>query len=184
VTHLEPVLLRPPLLERSQARRRLGVAHGEPLILALGSGEPERQRLLCRLLGKIASRQRAALRFASSDLAPAPPVVALFPAAAWLGAADVAVTAAGYHAVHETALAGVPTVFVPQERAYDAQAWRARDRVTAGDPAALERAIGRLLGDGRREPACFGDGAGALARLIERRVKLGVLAQEEVAPVA
>ena len=183
-SRVPPVLLRPPALDRTDARRRLGVAPGERLILALGSGEPERQRLLCRLLGKIAARQRAALRFVSSELAPAPPVVALFPAAAWLAAADVVVTAAGYHAVHETALAGVPTVLVPQARGYDDQRWRSRSSVTAASPAALEAAIARLLRDGRRQPARFGDGAAVLARLIERRVEPGVLAEEEVAPVA
>jgi hypothetical protein len=181
---LPPILLRPPALDRAEARRRLGVAPGEPLILALGSGDPERQRRLCRLLVKIAARRGAALRFVSSELEAAPPVVALFPAAAWLDAADVVVTAAGYHAMHETALAGVPTVLVPQPRAYDDQRWRARDGVVASDPAALDAAVGRLLGDGRRRPARVGDGAAALARLIERRVELGVLGQEEVAPVA
>ena len=183
-TRIDPVLLRPPVLERMEARRRLGVAPGERLILALGSGEAERQRHLCRLLGKIAGRARAALRFVSTDLAPAPPVIELFPATAYLEAADVVVTAAGYHAAHETALAGVPTVFVPQRRAYDDQRWRAREGVTAEDPAALEAAIVRLLGEGRRQPARLGDGAAALARLIQRRVQPGVLRQEEIAPVA
>ena len=110
--------------------------------------------------------------------------MALFPAAAWLDAADVVVTAAGYHAVHETALAGVPTVLVPQARAYDDQRWRAREGVVATDPDALEAAVARLLGGGRRRPLRVGDGAAALARLIERRMELGVLGQEEVAPMA
>lgn len=181
---LPPILLRPPALDRMDARRRLGVSADERLILALGSGDAERQRLLCRLLGKIAGRHGAALRFVSAELPPAPPVVALFPAAAWLSAADVVVTAAGYHGAHETALAGVPTVLVAQARPYDDQRWRARGRVTAADPAALETAIARLLAGGRRRPERVEDGAAALARLIERRVKLGVLAQEEIAPVA
>jgi len=183
-TPLPPILLRPRALDRAEARRRLGVTPGEPLILALGSGDPERQRLLCRLLVKIAARRGAALRFVSSELEAAPPVVALFPAAAWLDAADVVVTAAGYHAVHETALAGVPTVLVPQARAYDDQRWRAREGVVATDPDALEAAVARLLGGGRRRPLRVGDGAAALARLIERRMELGVLGQEEVAPMA
>ena len=183
-TRLPPVLLRPPALGREEARRRLGVAAGEPLILALGSGDVERQRQLGRLLARIAARRGAALRFVSHELAPVEPVVALFPAAAWLEAADVVVTAAGYHAFHETALAGVPVVLVPQARVYDDQRWRARGGVVASDPAALETAIARLLAEGRRTPADFGDGAAALARLIQRRVELGVLAQEEVAPVA
>jgi hypothetical protein len=191
-TRLDPVLLRPPALARAEARRRLGVAADEPLILALGSGDAERQRLLCRLLATIAVRQRAALRFVSSDLTPAPPVVALFPAAAFLGAADLVVSAAGYHAVYETALAGVPTVLVPQQRAYDAQAWRAHERLSAAgppcamasDPAALEAAIARLLRESRPRHARLGDGAVALARLIERRVEPGVLVEEQIAPVA
>ena len=191
VSRVDPVLLRPPALARTEARRRLGVGADEPLILALGSGEAERQRLLCRLLAKIATRLGAALRFVSSDLAAWPPVVALFPAAAYLEAADVVVTAAGYHAAWETALAGVPTVFVPQARAYDDQGWRARERTrggvpaceVAGDPAVLETAIARLLRGGGRRSADVGDGAAALARLIERRVQPGVLVEEQIAPV-
>jgi UDP:flavonoid glycosyltransferase YjiC (YdhE family) len=189
---LPPILLAAPGLERAQARRHLDVALEAPLILGLGSGEAERQHRLCRLLGNIAARHGAALRFVSTELASAGPVVSIFPAAAWLPAADVVVTAAGYHAAYETARAGVPTVFVPQARAYDDQRWRAGERVThataacavAGDPPALEAAIARLLRDGRRSPARVGDGAAALARLIERRVELGILPQEEIAALA
>jgi len=192
MTRLPPVLLRRPTLGRAEARRRLGVATDRPLILGLGSGNVERQRLLCRLLAKIAARHHAALRFVSTELSPRPPVLTLFPAAAWLAAADVVVTAAGYHAAYETALAGTPAVFVPQARAYDDQRWRARKRMHAGaavcamatDPPSLEAAIVRLLRGGSRRPEPFGDGAAALARLVQRRVELGVLAQEEVAPLA
>jgi UDP:flavonoid glycosyltransferase YjiC (YdhE family) len=177
------VLLRVPALPRDDARRRLGVARDRPLILALGSGEPARQARLCRLLVAIAARAGAALRFVSDELPQAAPVARLFPAAAWLPAADVVVSAAGYHAFHETAAAGVPAVFVPQRRRYDDQWWRAREAVVAGDPAALETAIGRLLREGCR-PRPVEDGAGAVARAVEGRVQPRVLREEQVAPVA
>lgn len=182
--HLPPVLLAVDALARAEARRRLGVAGDGPLILGLGSGDPARQARLARLLGAIAARAGATLSFVSDELPPAPPVVRLFPAAAVLGAADVVVSAAGYHAFHETAAAGVPTVLVPQRRRYDDQWWRARAACVAGDPAALEAAVARLLRAGGGRSRRFEDGAGAVARAVQRRVQAGVLAEEEVAPVA
>ena len=183
-TRVPPVLLRSPALSRVEARRRLGVRDDRPLILALGSGEAARQARLCRLLQKISARIQGALLFVSTELAAVPPVVRLFPAAAWLEAADVVISAAGYHAFHETATAGVPTVFVPQRRRYDDQWWRARGATVAGDPAALETAIARLLREGGRRPRSLEDGARAVADAIERRVQSRVLREEEVAPVA
>ena len=182
-TRVPPVLLRPRALSRAEARRRLGVSDDRPLILALGSGEAVRQARLCRLLEKISARADGTLRFVSTELAPVPPAVRLFPAAAWLEAADVVVSAAGYHAFHETVAAGVPTVFVPQRRRYDDQWWRARGATVAGDPAALETAIARLLREGGRQPGSVEDGARAVADAIERRVQSRVLREEEVAPV-
>jgi hypothetical protein len=183
-TRVPPVLLPAPALPRAEARGRLGLDGARPLILALGSGEPERQARLCRLLAKIAARAGASLRFVSTELEAAAPVLRLFPAAAWLEAADVVVTAAGYHAFHETTAAGVPTVFVPQRRRYDEQAWRAREGPLATDPAGLEAAVVRLLRDGRRRPRTVEDGAGTVAAAIERRVQPRVLREEEIAPVA
>lgn len=183
-TRVPPVLLDVPALPRDEARRRLGVDGERPLILGLGAGDVERQARLCRLLEKIAAGVGAVVRFVSAELAPCEPVVRLFPAGAWLAAADVVVTAAGYHSVHETAAAGVPAVFLPQRRRYDDQWWRARDRVVAGNPAALEAAIVRLLQEGARRPGRPGDGARIVAEAIERRVQAGVLREEEIAPVA
>ncbi len=179
-----PVLLAVDALPRDEARHRLGVAEDRPLVLGLGSGEPVRQARLGRLLGAIAARAGATLRFVSDELPPARSVVRLFPAASVLAAADVVVSAAGYHAFHETAAAGVPTVFVPQRRRVDDQWWRARDALVAGDPASLEAAVVRLLREGRRRPRRLEDGAGAVARAVQRRVQAGVLTQEKVAPVA
>lgn len=180
-----PALLGLPALCRAEARRRLGVPDGRPLLLGLGSGDAARQARLCRLLGKIAGLRGLALRFVSAELASRPPVVVrLFPAAASLAAADVVVSAAGYHAFHETTAAGVPTVFVPQRRRYDEQWWRSRDGVVAADPLSLERAVASLLREGRTGAAAVADGARAIAERIERRMQPRVLAEEEVAPVA
>jgi len=66
---LPPMLLGAPPLSRAGARRRLGVAADRPLVLGVGSGEPAQQARLCRLLGKIAGRAGAALRFVSAELA-------------------------------------------------------------------------------------------------------------------
>jgi hypothetical protein len=179
-----PLLLAPPALPRVEARRRLGVDDGRALLLGLGSGEPGQQARLARLLAKIAARCGATLRFVSTELPAALPVVRLFPAAAWLEAADVVVTAAGYHAFHETTAAGVPTVFVPQRRRVDDQWWRARGALVAADPPSLEAAVRRLLGEGRRPRRWLEDGAAAVVALIQGRVQARVLAQEQVAAMA
>lgn len=181
---IPPVLLDTEPLERDEARARLGVSDDRPVILALGAGEPERQSRLRGLLVKIAARAGASLRFVSHELPATGDTVALFPAAAWLRAADVVVAAGGYHAVHETRRAGVPAVFVPQRRQYDDQAWRVRDETAATNPPQLEAAIRALLASRRAVEKRAHAGAGVLATLVERRVKLGVLPEEEVAAMA
>jgi len=202
---LPPVLLGAPPLPRAEARRRLGVPLDHPLVLGIGSGEPEQQARLCRLLGKIATRAGASLRFVSAELAagapagdevahgaiaraaPAAPdvtVVRAFPAAALLPAADAVVSAAGYHAFHEATAQGAPAVFVPQQRRFDDQVWRARDALVATDPPGLEAAVRRLLREGWRRPRALGEGAALLARLVERRVQAGIVPEEEIAALA
>jgi hypothetical protein len=178
------VLLETERLERAAARAALGLSDAGPLLLGLGSGTRLRQARLCRLLGKIAERLGAALRFVSTELPPQGPIVRCFPSARVLLAADVIVTAAGYHAFHETALAGVPTAFIPQRRALDDQWSRCAGRVLAHDPAALEEAVRRLLrlAPGPLQP--YPAGASRVAALVERRVEQGVLGEEEVATIA
>jgi hypothetical protein len=181
--HVPPVLLRVPRLPRDGARESLRVGADRRLIVAIGAGDPARQACLARLLGRIAGRADADVRFVSDDLPPTDVIVPCFPAAAWLAAAEVVVASGGYHAVHETLAAGVPTVYVPQRRRYDDQGWRVRHLPVAMDPPALERAVRALLARGRGVDA--GDagpsGAAALARLVERRVQRGVLREEEIA---
>lgn len=181
---IAPVVLDAAPLDRAEARARLGVPDRRPLVLALGAGNPGRQADLRGLLARIAARAAAALRFVSHELPEDGEVVRLFPASAWLAAADVVVAAGGYHAVHETRRAGVPAVFVPQRRRYDDQAWRVRGETVAASPAELERAIQALLAGRREVEPRSGAGDLALARLVERRVERGVLAQEEIAAMA
>ena len=177
-----PVLLSPAPLSRAQARAELGLGSDERVILALGSGDVEAQTLQRRMLGKVASRLGASLRFVSDVLGGA---TRLFPAARGYAAADAIVSAGGYHAFHEIAAAGVPAVFLPQDRPLDDQAWRVRGWPVARDPVELEAGLRALLGGpGARSRVTFQDGALQLARLVERRVKEGVLPQEQVAPVA
>ena len=183
-TRVPPVLLDIAPLDRDAARARLGVPEDRALVLALGAGEPERQARLRGLLAKITARADASLRFVSHELPATADTVALFPAAACLAAADVVVAAGGYHAVHEARRAGVPTVFVPQRRRYDDQAWRVRDEIVAVNPPELDAAIRGLLASGRDVQRWTGAGTGALARLVERRVELGVFPQEEIAAMA
>jgi hypothetical protein len=183
-TDVEPILLDAAPLTRAEARRALDVPDGQALLLALGSGDGERQALLLRLLAKIAARLGLTLRLVSDVLPPGDPVVRLFPAARWLQAADVLVSAAGYHAFHEARASGVPTVLVPQARRYDDQFRRASAEVVALDPVALERAIHAQLGRERRPWRSLGEGARRAARLVQRRVEQGVLGEEEIAAMA
>jgi hypothetical protein len=180
-----PVLVHPGPLSRDEARRALDVPQGRRLLLGLGSGDAERQAALCRLLGKVAARLGVALRFVSAELPPSPPVVPVFPAARVLPAADVVVAAGGYHAFHETRLAGVPTVFVPQRRRHDDQWHRVRGAAVAADPLELECLVrAALVAPGASGARGAEPMSSALARLVERRVQAGVLRQEEVAAMA
>lgn len=190
-TRIEPVLLAPEALERAQARRVLGLGEGDerPLVLAIGSGAVETQRRMARLVEKLAARLGLAWRFASHELEADGGVLPLFPLARYLAAADVAIAAGGYHAVHELRVARVPAVFVPQRRRHDDQRHRVRGERVARDPEQLEREVEGALRDGRArrdlgpDPAGAG-GAHALAALVERRVQQRVFAEEEVAALA
>lgn len=183
-TDVGPVLLDLPRLSREEARRSLGVGEDTRLLLALGSGDRERQRLLHRLLGKVAARTGTELRFISDVLEEGVDVVARFPAAPLLAAADVLVTAAGYHAVHEARAAGVPTVYLPQRRRFDDQFRRVEGERVASGPGELERAVHTLLGQEHVGGGPPRDGAGRVARLVQRRVEAGVLGEEEVTAMA
>lgn len=179
-TRLPPLLLAPAPLTRAEARARLGIQDRESLVLALGTGPRETQARLHRLLVELTSRLRARLVFVSDELEvgtrDACSVVRAFPAAPLLPAADVVVSAGGYHAFHEVRAAGVPAVFVPQWRRYDDQAARVRGCLVADDPPSLERAFRAVLHEGGAEPATPPPlvqpeaGAEGLARLVRARL--------------
>jgi hypothetical protein len=184
---LPPLLLAPPPLTRAAARARLGVGDHEPLVLALGAGARVTQARLHRLLVEQAARLRARLVFVSDELEAepqdsargtqgAPILTQAFPTAPLLPAADVVVSAGGYHAFHEVRAAAVPAVFLPQWRRYDDQWARVRDCLVADDPSSLERALRAVLHEGGAEPltppplAQPEAGAEELARLVLERL--------------
>jgi hypothetical protein len=177
---LPPLLLAAPPLTRAEARARLGIGDHEPLVLALGAGPRETQARLHRLLVKQATSLRARLVFVSDELEMGahhgPSLARAFPAAPLLAAADVVVSAGGYHAFHEVRAAGVPAVFLPQWRRYDDQSARVRDCLVAEDPTSLERAVRAVLHEGGAEPATPPPlaqpeaGAEELARLVRERL--------------
>lgn len=200
-----PVLLGPKPLCREEARRQLGVADGEPLLLTIGTGGAEQQRRLLRLTHRLGRTLRLATRFVSTDISTGDDiersddqpgrergregscrldVVSLFPLARWLPAADVVVSAGGYHAVHEIRAAGIPAIFIPQWRRYDDQAARVRGDVVAVSPNDLEDRVRDALARPRGVPKATGLGAEIVAGLLERRMEKGILGEEEIAAIA
>lgn len=82
---------------------------------------------------------------------------------------DVAICAAGYNTFHELMLAGVPTLFVPQEKIADEQDRRAQRAIDAGagamidlrDPSAIRAAVERF-----RDPLVRANASAAARALI------------------
>lgn len=82
--------------------------------------------------------------------------------AEWLSAFDFAVAAAGYNTTAELMFAGVPAIFIPQEKVADEQDKRAQAAVKAGaavmlegirDHSGLDDAIARFLDPAERQKA-------------------------------
>jgi len=175
-----PVLIRPveACLQRDAARAALDVIGEVPLVLGLGSGDVEHQAGLLDLLRLQQARAREsgqpfALRFLTDQLPPEHgndrDVAALFPAMAYLRAADVVVAAGGYHAFHECRALGVEAIHVPQQRHYDDQFARVSGSACATSPAALTQLLGEALSRAPRrsvEAAGSADGARAVAELV------------------
>ncbi len=133
-----PILIREraELPTRDEARRRLGLGPDERVVYASfgGGGDPEGATALALTAEVVQSLGGLRLVVGSGPLQrKGPPVVpgamvvsGIYPALDLLPAFDVAVTAAGYNAVHELCFAGVPAVLVPFERVLDDQEQRAR----------------------------------------------------------
>jgi predicted glycosyltransferase len=141
--HVGPVLLgeRAELVPRAEARARLGVPDDKLAVYvsAGGGGDPGAER---QLLGTVEALR--ALPDLHVVVAPGPLYrgrwvqgagVTWVPqgtATPWLGGCDLAVAAAGYNTWNELMHAGVPAVFLPQDKVADEQARRAARAVAAG----------------------------------------------------
>ena len=136
-----PILLREreELLERSEARRALGVGDRKCVYVTLGGGGDEMApRVLPELCDRLVARgwhvvvgagplylgpERRGAHITWMDR---------YVPLELLHGADAAVSAGGYNSVTELMFAGVPTVFLPQPRIADDQAGRARAACDAG----------------------------------------------------
>lgn len=129
-----PILLRerPELLDRAEARRALGLHDGARAVwLALGGGgDPTTSSQLPRLVERVVAAGWHAV-VAAGPLYQGPERRG--PGITWLDryaamellpGVDAAVSAGGYNSVHELRFAGVPTVWLPQEKLADDQAAR------------------------------------------------------------
>ncbi len=169
-----PVLTRErvELRSREDARERFGIPEGRLAVLvsAGGGGDPAAEADLLLASRLLLARPDLHVVVAAGPLyrgaRPSGERVVWVsePALAeWLPGFDLAVAAAGYNTVLELMHAGVPAVFLPQEKVADEQDRRAAAAVAAGaalvaGPApsreGLDEAIGRLLdGETRRRAA-------------------------------
>lgn len=153
---VEPIVDPRPLLSRQDARHHLGLPGDRPVILAIGTGPAKAQTRLLSVLEQVGELRREwCLCWYSQQLGNHQLDLGLS-----LKAADVVVSAAGYNAYYEIVRAGVPVLFLPQERKVDNQFLRARGecgfrpagrvRVAtyeeAGQPLAMAKALDSLLG--------------------------------------
>ena len=170
-----PVLIRDAdeLLPRDEARRRLGVPGTAPVVLGVSSDEPEWTASFFGLLAKALARScpEAVLRLASPYLSTGadPHGVDHYPLLELMPGVDVVVGPAGYNLYHEAQACGVPAIFLPRERRYDDQHWRARDSRVADSPEALERLLAATVSEAPpegRPGATYTNGARQAAEVI------------------
>lgn len=155
-----PILLREraELLSRAAAREALGVPEGARACwVALGGGgDASAARVLPRLVERVRDAGWHAIVAAGplyqgqERRGPGITWLDRYATMELLNAADVAVSAGGYNSVHELRFAGIPAVFLPQEKLADDQAKRA----AAWGPVVRtsEEAVGLLDGLGARSP--------------------------------
>ncbi|MBI5495741.1 MAG: hypothetical protein HY904_12020 [Deltaproteobacteria bacterium] len=164
VRHVGPVMLteRFELLPRDEARRRLGVPTGATCLLvsAGGGGDPGVDAVVDAVLELVAERPDVHAVVAAGPLHRGParhgPRVTFWTAPGLgphLSGVDAAVSAAGFNTLHELALAGVPALFIPQEKVADDQQARVSSWVERGaaltaqarDAASVRRGVEQLL---------------------------------------
>ncbi|MCH9688996.1 MAG: hypothetical protein K0V04_46615 [Deltaproteobacteria bacterium] len=154
-------------LPRDQARRHLGVPVDARcwLVSAGGGGDDTVGSVYDRIDELAAADPTAWWVFAAGPLYCGPPRAG--PQRVWwttpdlgahLAAFDGAISAAGFNSVHELLFAGVPTIFVPQDKIADDQARRVDAYVRRGaalratlEPGSLLAAMERLTANGAAE---------------------------------
>jgi predicted glycosyltransferase len=168
------------LVSRAQARADLGIEGDRLAILvsAGGGGDPGVPDHLARVHEACAGDDSVHLVIGAGPLHRGPKIRGprtTFVEGPGLGrsmrAFDLAICAAGYNTWHELMLAGVPALFVPQEKIADDQDLRARRAVDAGaaalldleDPKAIRAAIDR-----HRDPAVRAAASDAARSLVPR----------------
>ncbi|MDB4942550.1 MAG: hypothetical protein JWP97_2084, partial [Labilithrix sp.] len=146
--HVGPVLGRErwELRERSDARARLGLAGSDRrciYVSAGGGGDRGAEEQLETVVGELGADPSLAVVVGTGPLyrgKPLPGVTTLSTRSAdYLLGFDAAVSAAGYNTFGELMYAGVPTVFLPQEKLADDQAERAERASSAGAGVRLAR---------------------------------------------
>ena len=138
------------LLERDEARRRLGLTGERPVtLIQLGSGAALRREVIERLLAL--NRTDVVLAVSPlDDRAGSVPAgcrrIDLYPLGPYYRAFDFAVAAPGYNAFHELLAFGIPTLFIPNPNAVvDDQPARAGHAARYGMAATLESPDGGAL---------------------------------------
>ena len=123
---LDPIRLldEEEMLDRDESLAELGLDPSRPAaLLQLGSGNnydfEQIRSLILERLGEEGGWQVAVAEWLiSNDPLPLPEGVLRlrrYPIGRWLKAFDFVVSAAGYNGFHETLLAGIPAIFVPNE---------------------------------------------------------------------
>ena len=180
VRHAGPVMAREriELLDRGEARARLGIA-GERLavyVSAGGVGDPGAEQQLAAVDAALAHADDVHLVIAAGPLYRGRPLRG--ERITWLsepGTAelmpglDLAICAAGYNTFFELMHAGVPAIFLPQDKVADEQERRAARAVRAGAALLLhERTSAALVAavDGFRDPVARAAAAHAARALV------------------
>jgi UDP-N-acetylglucosamine--N-acetylmuramyl-(pentapeptide) pyrophosphoryl-undecaprenol N-acetylglucosamine transferase len=159
VVHVGPVLSRErwELIPRSTARERLEIAADKRCVFvsAGGGGDPGAELQMHETVRALALDPSISVVVGAGPLYRGRPFpnVTILPgrAADWSLAFDAAVCAAGYNTFGELMFAGVPVVFLPQEKMADDQHARAKLAVEKGAARMLEhgcdahRAVVELL---------------------------------------
>lgn len=166
------------LEDREHARAALGIQKDRLAVLvsAGGGGDPGVADHLARVHQALHDDPSIHLVFGAGPLHRGAPIRG--PRVTWIEgpglgkhmrAFDLAISAAGYNTFHELMLAGVPTLFVPQEKIADEQDRRAERAIDAGageridlrEPMAIRAAV-----DDLRDPAVRAQASAAARALV------------------